>query len=168
MLLSLAVTAEAAARQESSPRQLSVSPTAEVATRQCTESDLYAGWPRVHHDPLYASARPNPLESLLGCAVVDLEHASLSQDEILTLAREVATNGTVVAGLTRLRLGSVGNTGNAGASAVADVLRASSTLQQLDLGHAQVGAAGAAALGEAALAETAARLEKAARVDALG
>ena len=52
------------------------------------------------------SARPNPLESLLGCAVVDLEHASLSQDEILTLAREVATNGTVVAGLTRLRLGS--------------------------------------------------------------
>ena len=102
MLLSLAVTAEAAARQESSARQLSVSPTAEVATRQCTESDLYAGWPRVHHDPLYASARPNPLESLLGCAVVDLEHASLSQDEILTLAREVATNGTVVAGLTRL------------------------------------------------------------------
>ena len=149
MLLRLAVTAEAAARQESSTRQLSVSPTAEAATRQCTESDLYAGWPRVHHDPLYASARPNPLESLLGCAVVDLEHASLSQDEILTLAREVATNGTVVAGLTRLRLGSVGNTGNAGASAVADVLRASSTLQQLDLGHAQVGAAGAAALGEA-------------------
>ena len=70
MLLSLAVTAEAAARQESSARQLSVSPTSEAATRQCTESDLYAGWPRVHHDPLYASARPNPLESLLGCASV--------------------------------------------------------------------------------------------------
>ena len=55
--------------------------------RPCSESDVYPGWPLSKHHRAYGAPRPHP--ELMGCSLVDMANAGLTQDETYELTRVI-------------------------------------------------------------------------------